>query len=290
MARLYIGSLVILLAVCLFGGCAGDGVDASGKTRVVATTPALAWIAGRIGGDDVAVESLLPAGTDAEHYEPEMSVMKRLGESGMLLSMQTPGFESEISEKVSEISGGRVEVADMSVGIERIGGSHQGGYDPHFLTSPANARKVVANVLASLIRAVPSQAREFESRAMRLDSLLAARDAAVRRILAGEDSPRSMVSVHPSLGYFSRDYGLRQFTLEENGKEPSPRRLGEKLGEAAASGSRVLVYERTHSPDQAASYAARIGVAPFGVDFNAADFADQYESLARAIVSSGASR
>ena len=37
--------------------------------------------------------------------------------------------------------------------------------------------------------------------------------------------PRSFIIYHPALGYFARDYGLNQLSIEFEGKNPSPAQI-----------------------------------------------------------------
>ena len=280
---------VVVAALCLLvaSGCRRDKAAGDGRPRLAATTPAIAWMVQEIGGDDVNVVSLLPSGSDAESYEPDMATMKSLSGSSTLYTLSTPGFEQTTVKRVADATGKTLSVTDLSVGIERIDDSHSGGYDPHYLSSPANARKVAAAILADMERRYPDKAESMRARADALDVRLAAASDSVKTLLGtpGEGEARAIVAIHPSLGYYARDYGLRQISLEENGKEVTPRGLERGLAEAHKAGAGVLVYERTHSPDRASLYAAELGIPTIGVDFNAADFALQYTEIARAISS-----
>ena len=48
-------------------------------------------------------------------------------------------------------------------------------------------------------------------------------DAETRKLLENADS--TFLIYHPALSYFARDYGLKQISIEEGGKEPSPAQL-----------------------------------------------------------------
>ena len=276
---------VVAVALCLLlaSGCRRDKAASDGRPLLAATTPAIAWMVQEIGGDDVNVVSLLPSGSDAESYEPDMATMKSLSGSSTLYTLSTPGFEQSTVRRVADATGKTLSVTDLSVGIERIDDSHSGGYDPHYLSSPANARKVAAAILADMERRYPDKAETMRARADALDKRLAAASDSVKTLLGNPGEGCAIVAIHPSLGYYARDYGLRQISLEENGKEVTPRGLERGLAEAHKAGAGVLVYERTHSPDRATLYAAELGIPTIGVDFNAADFARQYTQIARAI-------
>ena len=45
---------------------------------------------------------------------------------------------------------------------------------------------------------------------------------------------------HPAWGYFAKEYGLQQFSIELEGKEPSPAELIKELKEAQNMGIRNI--------------------------------------------------
>lgn len=287
----------LFLAAIALAGCNSSGgdkadADAEGKLRIAVSLPAIGRIVEQIGGDDVETVVLLPSGADPENYEPEMGAMKRAADAQGFFSLNTPGFERQMAERMSAALP-QLTFTDLSAGIPLIADgahsvhNHDGG-DPHLLTSPENARRVAANAAEALITLNPQHADDYRRRAASLDSLLAARDAEAARILAAANRPdkqMSFVVVHPALTYFARHYGLRQIPLERDGKQPTPRQLEERLKEAERAGASLVVADRSHSPAQAELAAKRLSLKITDADFNAADFADQYISLARALSS-----
>ena len=47
-------------------------------------------------------------------------------------------------------------------------------------------------------------------------------DNAIKKILSESDRSKGFLVFHPAWGYFARDYGLSQVSIELEGKEPSP--------------------------------------------------------------------
>ncbi len=74
----------LALAAC-GGESGGDGSDAGGRLRVVVTTPQLADFARQVGGDRVAVDTLVDGETDPHDYEPRPSDAKALAEADVVL-------------------------------------------------------------------------------------------------------------------------------------------------------------------------------------------------------------
>lgn len=260
--------------------CACGRSESSGNRAIVVSTPALGRIVEELmGSDSVEIVTLIPAGADPEHFEPDMAVMKKAAGGSMFLSLNTVGFERELGHRLH----GAVPdlpTIDLSEGIELLRGSHSGNEaDPHLLSSPKNARIVLKNTAAALSDRFPELAAGITRRSQSLDSLLAERDICIKNNLKGK-SGKAFVVIHPSLSYFARDYGLRQVALERDGKEPTPRQYRERLREAAASGATLIVAERSTDPERIAELARELELNTFDADFNAADFIEQYCTLA----------
>ena len=54
----------------------------------------------------------------------------------------------------------------------------------------------------------------------------------------------SFIIYHPALTYYARDYGLNQIAIEQEGKEPSAKRLAELIRMAHAEGIRRVLVQR----------------------------------------------
>ena len=64
-------------------------------------------------------------------------------------------------------------------------------------------------------------------------------DSAIKKILSESDRSKGFLLFHPAWGYFARDYGLSQVSIELEGKEPSPGKLMEQLKEAKPLESKI---------------------------------------------------
>jgi zinc transport system substrate-binding protein len=53
----------------------------------------------------------------------------------------------------------------------------------------------------------------------------------------------AFIIYHPALTYLARDYDLKQIAIEEHGKEPSVRRIGEIIEYARKEGIKRVLYQ-----------------------------------------------
>ena len=104
---------MVLLAVVLL---LGVGASAQNEPlRVMATTSLLADIVARIAGDTVAVESLIPANSDAHVYEPTTEDALRLSQANLLFTVGA-GYESFVQGLI-ENAGADVPVIEANRGV-----------------------------------------------------------------------------------------------------------------------------------------------------------------------------
>ena len=118
--RLVTGSAVALAAALGLAGCASTGSsgdEANGdQLQVVATTTQLTDFAQEIGGDDIALTGLLPAGGSAHHYDPSPDDLLALGQADVLI-VNGAGLETFIDDAI-EASGFDGTLVDASQGVD----------------------------------------------------------------------------------------------------------------------------------------------------------------------------
>ncbi|GAA2178049.1 metal ABC transporter substrate-binding protein [Leucobacter tardus] len=116
--RLVTGSAVALAAALGLAGCASSGAgEADGdQLQVVATTTQLTDFAQEIGGDDIALTGLLPAGGSAHHYDPSPDDLLALGQADVLI-VNGAGLETFIDDAI-EASGFDGTLVDASQGVD----------------------------------------------------------------------------------------------------------------------------------------------------------------------------
>ena len=104
------------LALTSCAGAAGAGDAPDGALSVVATTTQLTDFVAQVGGDDVAVTGLLPAGGSAHHFDPSPADLLALGEADVLV-VNGAGLETFVDDAI-EASGFDGEVITASDGID----------------------------------------------------------------------------------------------------------------------------------------------------------------------------
>ncbi len=188
-------------------------------------------------GNKYKVNTLVPVGVSPETYEPAPRTMIELGKSKAYFKVGFVGFENVWTKKLKS-NNPNTEIVDCSVGIELLRDTHghQHGYvdptehphfvnaDPHIWSSARNAILFSKNMLDALVDIDPENATFFEQNYQTLVERINKTDNIIEELLK-DISSRSFIIYHPALSYFARDYNLEQYSVEFEGKSPSPAQI-----------------------------------------------------------------
>ena len=247
----------VAILICMLPSCRHENKT---KSSVAVTIAPQKYLLEKIVGDRYDVVTLLSANDDPETYDPTVTSLMSLQDSKAFFRVGTLGFELAALGKITE-SMPDMKIVNSSEGITLLEGTHGGprGYDPHVWTSVRNARIMARNMYNAMVRLDPKSEKYFTRRYKALDHDLQQTDSLIAARLAGAKGHTFMMR-HPSLGYFARDYGLKQLTLELNGKEPTPRELRHRLDEAAGANPDVFFIEKGKGADAARSVATNMNI------------------------------
>ncbi len=192
------------------------------KLAVVASFSILGDLVRQVGGERVAVTTLVGPDGDAHVYSPTPADAKTLA-AAKLIVVNGLNFEGWMTRLIKS-SGAKGRIATATAGIaplqaqaddhghgkkDRHGHNHAGGADPHGWQSIPNAKIYVANIRDALSAADPAGKTAYEANAAaylgQLDAVEAEIRAAVARIPADR---RKAITSHDAFGYFVKAYGI----------------------------------------------------------------------------------
>jgi zinc/manganese transport system substrate-binding protein len=190
--------------------------------KVVASFSILGDLAQRVGGERVAVQTLVGADGDAHVYQPTPADARALAQARLVV-VNGLGFEGWI-DRLIKSSGYRGAVVRASTGIRTLkiageehkhGGhghadhDHDGGIDPHAWQDLTNALRYVDNIAAALIAADPAGRDAYLANAGSYKQEIAALDGELKSAFnALPREKRKAVTTHDAFGYFARAYGV----------------------------------------------------------------------------------
>lgn len=207
--------------------CAASANAAEPALPVVATFSILADMVSEVGGEAVAVTSLVAAGSDVHVFQPGPSHARQLAQAGLVVANGL-GFEGWI-DRLVRASGYRGTVVVASAGIEPLHGnaSHANlsshvnlndhgtaaaphGADPHAWQSVPNAKRYVVNLTNALCAAAAASCPVFRDNAARYQAKLDTLDRDIRRMLSAIPlERRTVITSHDAFAYYAHEYGVR---------------------------------------------------------------------------------
>ena len=212
------------LTLMLFGaGCsnsAGPGPVGSGPLKVVATTSIIADAVRNVGGEFVAVTTLMPAGTDPHNYLPTSADTETFAGGHLILSN---GLHLE-GKMASQLEGRAVPNQLAATVSSRLDHETQvlkvdgGAEDPHVWFDVTLWSTCVVAIKNELSTSDPTHAAAYHANAARYLAELTALDLEVRakaaKLTAALGAKPVLVTSHDAFVYFSKAYGFEVHGLQ----------------------------------------------------------------------------
>jgi zinc/manganese transport system substrate-binding protein len=184
------------------------------RLDVVATFSILGDFVKNVGGDRVAVVTLVGPNGNAHVYAPSPGDAKKVADAKVVF-VNGLGFEGWL-ERLVKASGTKAPIVVATTGIkprERAGDHDHdhdhGRADPHAWQSVANAKIYVANIRDALIAADPAGKDTYHANAAAYLAELDALEREVRDVVAKiPPDRRRVVTSHNAFGYFQDAYGI----------------------------------------------------------------------------------
>jgi zinc transport system substrate-binding protein len=282
-------NIYIFLAVCfLLIGCRPKD-DRKSQFISVSIEPQR-YFAEKIVGDKFQVKTLVPNGSSPEAFDPAPAQMVDLGKSRAYFMIGLFAFEKLREANLRENNPG-ILLADCSHNMARIEQEHLHGHahyhdghahvgpDPHIWNSPQTALVVAKTILDGVVRIDPGNKNFYEANFKELQAEILHTDSVVRRKLANLKI-RTFIIYHPALSYFAQEYGLEQYTVEFQGKAPSPSQMVELVNLAKGQGVRTVFVQPEFDRKNAEVLAKEIGARVVEINPLAYDWKGQMLKIA----------
>jgi len=85
-------------------------------------------------------------------------------------------------------------------------------------------------------------------------------DNQINKILVDVPNNAKFMVFHPAWGYFARDYGLIQFPVEKEGKEPSPKVMMKIIKKAREENIKAIIVQKEFSTKAATALANELNI------------------------------
>lgn len=161
------------------------------------------------------------------------SQLKDLAKSKAWLQIGLLTFEDAMKDKLADINK-NLAIVNCSDGIKLIAGSDSeeeghdhalhNAFDPHVWLAPKESKIMALNTLKALKASLPEHTVDFETNYARFISHIDSVATLIDQKLAPLKN-RNILIFHPALAYYAREFGMKQISLELDGKDPSPRHM-----------------------------------------------------------------
>lgn len=189
--------------------------------KVVASFSIIGDFAQNVGGDRIALTTLVGPDGDAHVYEPKPADAMAMSKADIVLvnGLHFEGF----LQRLVEASATKASVVELTKGVEPIamkeehaheegeshGHHHHGDTDPHAFQSIANAKIYVKNIADAFCAADAQGCDSYKANAEAYTRKLAEAETEVKAAVASiPQDKRVIITSHDAFGYFEHAYGL----------------------------------------------------------------------------------
>lgn len=202
--------LSFVLGSMVIAGCQAP-TSTTGAIAVVATTTVFADMVRNVGGDLVAVTSLVPKNGDVHTFAPKPSDIRAVAEAKLVV-MNGLGLDDWLEKTLTNTASGTTPLLKLAVdlpGIALLPGEDPRTQNPHLFMDVRYAKLYVARIRDALKRVDPGHAERYDANAANYASRLDALDTYVRRQVSTiPEANRRIVTFHDAFPYYAREYGI----------------------------------------------------------------------------------
>jgi len=244
---------------------------------VVSILPQVEWVKS-IGGNTVSVSVMIPPGASPAVYEPSPKQLKDLSKADLYIQMGLP-FEKAHMKQFRSLNPS-MKVVDLSIGTILDNGEHHGDlHDPHTWLSPRRVRQQIQIIAKALISMDPQFKKLYLKNLKVYEKKLNLLDTKIQKQLKNIKRKKFLV-FHPVFGYFAQDYGLEQFSIEFEGKDPTPKHIQSIIRLAQTEKIRVIFVQKQFGIRLPKIIAKAIGGQVIVVDPLAPNYVKNIEEIA----------
>ncbi len=287
--------LILLLALLLSAsGCIQSQESETEKINAVVSILPQKEFVREVGKDKVNVQELIPPGASPATYNPKPSELASVENAKIYFRIGLLPFEEAHAETFRGLNPDMKIVSAFDVvelrhfgEWEEHGGEAEHGHDgkkidPHIWLSPENAKKHVEQIYRSLAEIDPKNQKYYRKNADDYLVRLKALDRELKQNFSNIKTENIMV-FHPSWGYLTDAYGLKQIAIEQSGKDPTAKGLAGLVGFAKENNVKVIFVQKQFSTQSAEALAAEIGAAVVQIDPLAENYLENLSKIGKEI-------
>ncbi len=272
--------LLLTLIVCLIGinACTvfKSSVSNESQNKQIQTFVSILpqkFFVEQIGKDKINANVMVMPGESPEIYEPKPHQMRQLSKCSSYFAIGVP-FEAFWLSKFEKINPD-IKIIKTQAGIKKFEmenlkyfntylknhkemnvnnhehedhndhrhhnfHSHEGIKDPHIWLAPSLVKVQSKNILNALVAQDPQNEDYYTKNYQEFIDRVDVVDKTIRQNLEDSKEKRVFLTFHPAWGYFAREYGLQQVSIEIEGKAPKPEYIKEIIDFAKVNNIKTI--------------------------------------------------
>ncbi|MFV0467554.1 MAG: metal ABC transporter solute-binding protein, Zn/Mn family [Dysgonomonas sp.] len=233
--------------------------------------------------DNFSVKTIIPDGSNPESYDPTPAQMVDLGKSALYFKVVFISFENAWIPNVQK-NNPKLRIVNSSARITPINADdhdHEGP-DPHIWSSPKTALQMAQNMYDEVVNIDSANKSVYEANFKQLSQLIYNTDSIIKGYLEKAPS-RSFIIYHPALSYFSKEYELCQYSIEHNGKQPTPSEIRNLIELAKAENIKVVFIQAEYDEKNAETIANEIGAKVVPLNLLSYNWNEEMIKIAKAL-------
>ena len=288
------GALVTAVLVCL----APLTIFAKAPVTVQVSILPQKYFVERIGKNHVKVDVLVKPGKNPATYSPSPDQVRTLAASDVYFRIGVP-FENGMLHKIESIAGIRVVDTRKDIVLRTMDTHHHGnddhgqdirhpddtnfmGKDPHIWMNPLMVKSQSHTILLTLSTLDPDNQDIYKTNYDMFIQDLDRLDSRLKTILSPLKGQNLFV-FHPTFGYFTDAYDLKQVAIETMGKAPKGKTLSNIIKLAKQQKARVIFAQPQFDRNAAQKIASAINGTVVTLDPLAYDYLANMEKIAQTI-------
>ena len=234
--------LLVFLTLSIATSSCRSPKKTSKEGVIVVSIEPLRYFTEQISGGRYEVISIVPSGYSPEMYEPTPQQLISASGAKAYIKIGQLGFEKTWLEKISE-NEPKLAIWNTSDSLGKsMSGLKMSTFDPHTWTSPRNAVMICRSICSNLCQMDSVKAPLYKKNLATCIQRIHLVDVKIHKLLENVQC-RTFVTAHPTLSYFASDYGLRQLSIEKDGKEPTPQELAELIRQCKQEKVQVILVQ-----------------------------------------------
>ncbi|BEP28438.1 metal ABC transporter solute-binding protein, Zn/Mn family [Helicovermis profundi] len=303
MKKITLVSLILILILSL-SACSNSPSKQNNKLNENVPTIAVAimpevTIVKAIAGDTLRIIPTIPLGASPANYQPKPSELEELENSKLYFSIGVasetanilPRVESMknppkiiylnklVSEKYPDRTFKNNVFFSTDSSVDSSHGDEHTGRDPHIWMSPKRYILISEIIRDNLIKLMPENKDLYNENAKKFIDKINDADLYVKEKLNNLPN-KTFIIYHPALGYFADEYNLNMISIEENGKESTPKGLEKIINFAKENNIRVVFHQAEIDSSQAKLIANEIKGKTLEINPLSEDYINNLKSLA----------